>query len=141
MNLIEDITLNGEPNTQYMRFGPHKNFSVKACYYAMNYGGVTVLGNTDIWNSLAPKKRNFFAWLALHNRINTRQRLSRKGIISESTSPFGCQCDENLTHLLFFLSSLYYDLAKISHSCLKWTGFSFCAGHYHRPKGSSTNLP
>jgi hypothetical protein len=32
----------------YMRFVPPKNFSVKACYYLMNYGGVTVLGNTDI---------------------------------------------------------------------------------------------
>jgi hypothetical protein len=67
----------------------------------MDYGGFTVLGNTDIWNSLAPKKCKIFAWLALHNRINTRERLSRKGIISESMCPFGCQCDENLTHLLF----------------------------------------
>jgi hypothetical protein len=51
MNLIGDITLNGEPDSRSMRFGPHKKFSVKACYYAMNFGGVSVLGNTDIWNS------------------------------------------------------------------------------------------
>jgi hypothetical protein len=38
-----------------MRFGPPKNFLVKACYYIMNYGGVTVLVNTDIWNLPAPK--------------------------------------------------------------------------------------
>jgi hypothetical protein len=101
MNIIDDITLNEEPDTRYMRFGPHKIFSVKACYYAMNYGGVTILGNTDICNSLAPKKCKIFAWLALHNRINTRERLSRKGIISQSMCPFGCQCVESLTHLLF----------------------------------------
>jgi hypothetical protein len=70
-----------------MRFRPHKNFSGKACYYALNIGGFTVLGNTDIWNSLAPKNA-FFAWLTLHNRINTRERLSRKRIISDSTCPF-----------------------------------------------------
>jgi hypothetical protein len=87
--------------TGSMRFGPYKKFSVKACYYAMNFGGVTVLGNTDIWNSLTPKKCKIFASLALHNRINTRERLNRKGIISDSTCPFGCQTDENLTHLLF----------------------------------------
>jgi hypothetical protein len=95
MNLIDDITLNGESDTRYMRFGPYKNFSVKACYYAMNYGGVMVLRNRDVWNSLA------LGWLTLHNRINTRERLSMKGIILESLCPFGCQCDENLTHLLF----------------------------------------
>jgi hypothetical protein len=101
MNLIRDITLNEESDTRYMRFRPHKTFSVKACYYAINFGGATVLGNSDIWNSLAQKNVIFFAWLALHNRINTKKRLTRKRIISESTCPFGCQCDENLTHLLF----------------------------------------
>jgi hypothetical protein len=81
MNIIDDVTLNEEPGTRYMRFGPHKNFSVKAYYYAMNYGGVTILGNTYIWNSLAQKNANF-CLACLHNRINTRERLSRKGIIS-----------------------------------------------------------
>jgi hypothetical protein len=64
-----------------MRFGPHKHFTVKACYYAMNYERVTVLDNTDICNSLVSKKCKIFAWLALHNRINTRERLSGKCII------------------------------------------------------------
>jgi hypothetical protein len=54
-NLIGGITLNEGPGIRSMRFGPHKNFSVKAWYFAMNYGGVTVLGNTKIWNSLAQK--------------------------------------------------------------------------------------
>jgi hypothetical protein len=59
MNLIGDITLNRESDTRSMKFEPHKNFSVKACYYAMKFGGVSVLGNTDIWNILAPKNANF----------------------------------------------------------------------------------
>jgi hypothetical protein len=75
LNLIGGITLNEEPDIISMRFEPHKHFYVKACYYAMNYVGVTVLGNTDICNSLTPKKCKIFAWLALHNRINTRERL------------------------------------------------------------------
>jgi hypothetical protein len=56
-----------------MRFGPHKKILVKACYYVMNFRGATVLGNTDIWNSLTPKKCKMFAWLALHDRLNTRE--------------------------------------------------------------------
>jgi hypothetical protein len=113
MNLIGDITLNGEPDSRSMRFGPHKKFSVKACYYAMNFGGVSVLGNTDIWNSWAPNNCKFFTWLALHNRINTRERLYRKRIISYSTCPFGCQSDETLTHLLF----------SFPHSYMIWQKF------------------
>jgi hypothetical protein len=97
-NLVGGITLNDEPDIRSMRFGAHKNFSVKACYYTMNYGGVTVLGNTEIWNSLAPKKYKIFAWLTLHNRVNTRET---KGIIANPTCPFGWQTEENLIHLLF----------------------------------------
>jgi hypothetical protein len=113
INIIGDITLSEEPDTRFMRFGPHKTFLVKACYYAMNYGGVTVLGNSEIWNSLALKKCKNFTWLALHNRINTKERLCRKGIISESTCPFGCQYDENLAHLLF----------SCTHSNMIWQKF------------------
>jgi hypothetical protein len=101
MNLINDITLNEEADVRTMRFCPHKKKSVKACYYAMNFRGVTVLGNTDIWNSLASKKCNFFAWLTLHDRLNTRERLARTGINSESVCPFGCNFDENLSSTFF----------------------------------------
>jgi hypothetical protein len=69
MNSISNITLNEEEDVRIMRFEPYKNFSVKACYYAMNFGGVTVPGNSDIWKSLAPKKCMIFAWLAFHNRL------------------------------------------------------------------------
>jgi hypothetical protein len=101
MSSISNITLNEEEDVSSMRFGPYKNFSVKACYYAMNFGGVTILGNTDIWKSLAPNICKIFAWFTLHNRLNTRERLARRGVILVPFCPFGCQCDENLSHLLF----------------------------------------
>jgi hypothetical protein len=101
LNLINDVILNGEADERTMGFDPHKKNSVKACYYAMNFGGVTVLGNMDIWNSLAPKKCKIFAWLAFHDRLNTRERLAKRGIVSESLCPFSCNCNENLSHLLF----------------------------------------
>jgi hypothetical protein len=33
-------------------------------------------GNMEIWNSLAPKKYKISTWLALHNRLTTRDRLA-----------------------------------------------------------------
>jgi hypothetical protein len=101
MDSISKITLNKEEDVHTMCFGPYKNFSVKACHYAMNFGGVTIPGNTDIWKSLAPKKCKIFTWLALYDRLNTRERLARRGVLAEPTCPFGCQCDESLSHLLF----------------------------------------
>jgi hypothetical protein len=100
MDSISNITLNEEEDVRTMRFGRYKNFSVKACYYAMNFGGVTILGNNDIWKSLALKKCKIFAWLALHGRLNTRERLARR-VLAEPSCPFGYHCDESLSHLLF----------------------------------------
>jgi hypothetical protein len=113
MDSISNITLNEEEDVCTMRFGPYKKFSVKACYYAMNFGGVTVPGNTDIWKSLAPKKCKVFAWLVLHGRLNTRERLARRGVFAESSCPFGCQCDESLSHRLFL--SPHANIIVISH--------------------------
>jgi hypothetical protein len=64
MNLINDITLNEEDDSRTMRFQPYKTFSIRACYYAMNYGGVTVLGNLDIWSSLLLKSVRFLLGLS-----------------------------------------------------------------------------
>jgi hypothetical protein len=34
---LDGVVLNEEPDTRQMRFGPGKEFSVKNCYYAMNF--------------------------------------------------------------------------------------------------------
>jgi hypothetical protein len=51
------------------------------------------------WNSFALKKCKIFAWLTLHNRLNMKERLLRRGVVTGSTCPFGCQADED--HMFF----------------------------------------
>jgi hypothetical protein len=77
---LEQVSFSNDPDRRIMRFGPDKNFSVKSCYYALNFGGTLCAGNQEIWNSFAPKKCKIFAWLALHNRLNTKERLAKRGI-------------------------------------------------------------
>jgi hypothetical protein len=101
LNRLEQISLREEPDERYMRFGPDKKFLVKGCYHALNFGGTTIPGHKEVWDSWAPKKCKIFAWLALHNRLNTRARLARRGIIEDTNCPFDCQTEEILTHLLF----------------------------------------
>jgi hypothetical protein len=98
---LDGVVLNEEPDTRQMRFSPGKEFSVKNCYSAMNFGGTTCLGNSEVWNSVAPKKSKIFTWLALHNRLNARERLARQGVISNANCPFGCQTEEVINHMLF----------------------------------------
>jgi hypothetical protein len=38
---LGEVTLNDEPDERFMRFGPDKKFSMKSCYYALNFGGIT----------------------------------------------------------------------------------------------------
>jgi hypothetical protein len=59
-------------------FLTRKNFSVKNCYYALNFGGVSCAGNQEIWNS-ALKKCKIISWLAFHNQFSTKERPVRRG--------------------------------------------------------------
>jgi hypothetical protein len=54
---LDSISLNEDVRT--MRFGPDKNFSVKNCYYALNFGGILCAENQEIWSSLAPKTAKY----------------------------------------------------------------------------------
>jgi hypothetical protein len=62
----------------------------------LRYYGIRIFGTLSLL-----KKCKIFAWLALHDKLNTRERLSRRGIVPELICPFGCTTDENLSHLLF----------------------------------------
>jgi hypothetical protein len=100
LDRLDQVSLTGEPDRRFMRFGPNKNFSVKSCYYALNFVGISCVGNQKIWSSFAPQKCKIFSWLALHNRLSAKERLAKRGIISEARCLFGCQ-SEGLTHLRF----------------------------------------
>jgi hypothetical protein len=92
LDCLGNIELTGAQDERSLRFGPSKKFPLK---------GVLCQGNSKIWIFWAPKKCKIFAWLALHNRLGTRERLARRGIISNDNFPFGCHSQEGLSHMLF----------------------------------------
>jgi hypothetical protein len=59
---LGNVSLSDQEDQRFMRWGDQRKFSVKACYQAMNFGRTICQGNSEIWNSLAPKKCNFFAY-------------------------------------------------------------------------------
>jgi hypothetical protein len=106
MNLIGDITLNEEFDTRYMRFRPHMTFSVKACYYAINFGGATVLGNSDIWNSLASKNVIFLLGLPFIIGLILRKGLLGKELFLSLLAPLGVSVMKTLFIYYFYVLTL-----------------------------------
>jgi hypothetical protein len=51
--------------------------------------------------TFAPKKCKIFVLLAIHNRLSTNETLARKGIRPNSTCPFECQTNEDISHIMF----------------------------------------
>jgi hypothetical protein len=89
------------------------NIRAPVYYYFFEKRGVTRSGNTEMWNSLAPKNVR-----SLLN--NTRERLAKRGVTVDAICPFDWQTDEILTHLLFSCPHL----AQISCTCSKWAGLT-----------------
>jgi hypothetical protein len=46
-----------------------------------------------------------------------KERLARRGIISESRCPFGCQVEEELTHMFFLCPHTSFGGISISKIC------------------------
>lgn len=90
----------------YWGLTPTGNFTVKSMYTALE-NSLPQTTNYSIkfywiWKlSIHPKIKTFI-WLLYHNRLPTRQFLTRLKIITESTCPYCQEADETLNHL--FLS-------------------------------------
>ena len=56
---------------------------------------------TTVWKAWAPPKCKFFAWLIIHNRVWTADRLQRRGWSNCNLCPLCKQVQETAAHLLF----------------------------------------
>lgn len=58
-------------------------------------------GKKIICNSKASPKSTFVTWLALHNRLATKDRMLKWNMISDGICSLCQGCDEDLPHLVF----------------------------------------
>ncbi|KAJ3671646.1 hypothetical protein LUZ60_007725 [Juncus effusus] len=66
--------------TTVWRWTPSGNFSSKSAYTFLRNPGLHCRWQKSLWKTKAPLKVRFFFWLALHNRVNTVDKLRRKGV-------------------------------------------------------------
>jgi hypothetical protein len=75
------------------------SYSSKGAYRALFHGTVGLPAAPLVWNSFAPLKFKFHAWLALRRRCWTADRRLRRGLPSHTLCKLCDASDETLDHL------------------------------------------
>jgi len=87
-------------------WGTEKCYTVKAMQQQMSRGDSCDSIVCKAWMNLAPPKVEFFMWLALLGKLNTKEVLWRKGILQEDqlNCPFCSAQMETMDHILMACS-------------------------------------
>ncbi|KAL2944091.1 LINE-1 retrotransposable element ORF2 protein [Bienertia sinuspersici] len=78
----------------------HK-FSVKKVYMALSEENSKVFWHRNVWGRLAIPKHKFCAWLAVQERLKTKDRLEKIGVVSDTGCVLCQEASETWSHLFF----------------------------------------
>ncbi|KAK1601494.1 hypothetical protein QYE76_017086 [Lolium multiflorum] len=120
MRLLATVQLSDAPDSRSLVrcFKKGGDLAVGDLYSLLLTGGIAAPYASFVWDSFAPSKAKFFAWLLLHARIQSRAALLRKHILTAEEA--GCDiCGEPLEtadHIMFGCS-----FARSFWSAVGWT--------------------
>lgn len=100
LQLCGDIELNNEQDRCFWKLTKSGVFSVGSLYKFIKDRQVQI-AYKDLWKLRIPLKIKVFSWLAVKNRILTRDNLTHRGW-SGSTGCEFCGSMETIDHLFFF---------------------------------------
>jgi hypothetical protein len=95
-DLARAVRLSTVPDKFVWKWSPNSMYSSSSAYAALFLGRVDILGARQIWKIQMPGKCKFFAWLVLHGRCWTSDRLHRHGLKDSDTCVFCAQEVETL---------------------------------------------
>ncbi|XP_021848031.1 uncharacterized protein [Spinacia oleracea] len=93
-----DILLQAGGGSQFVVAG---KFRIHKAYKYLHHSGVQVPWKRLVCNSRASPKSTFVMWLAIQNRLATKDRLIKWNILVVSTCGLCNQQDEDISHLFF----------------------------------------
>ncbi|KAL2894924.1 hypothetical protein RDABS01_010833 [Bienertia sinuspersici] len=76
-------------------------FSVKKVYLALKEENPKMFWHRNVWGRLSMPKHQFCAWLAIQERLNTKERLERMGVIKDTDCVLCQGAKETWNHLFF----------------------------------------
>ena len=94
------MQLNNEEDAILWKFDSKGVYSVKSMYDVINFRGIIPTHVHAVWKIKVPPRVHFFLWLVSHNKILTRDNLSKRQVIEDQSCLF-CSCPEFVSHLLF----------------------------------------
>jgi hypothetical protein len=101
VDLLEEVQLlSGVPDKHQWRFSASRQYSSKSAYETLFIGAVHFEPWELIWKSWAPKKCQFFIWLAIHKRSWTVDKLARRGLPHPTCCVLYDQVEEDIQHIL-----------------------------------------
>jgi len=87
LDILSPFSILDQADSATWRLTPNGSFSVNSLYKLLNGTQLTYLRSKRIWKTKAQHKIKFFSWLAIHNKILSRENLLKRNI---AVSDPGC---------------------------------------------------
>jgi hypothetical protein len=102
--LLDSVSIRDEPDSRSLHrcAGPQNSLRAAELYRLCHFGGEQSAHASFLWDGWAPSRVKFFAWLLVKSRIQTRDNLLRKTIVSvaEAGCPMCTASMETASHLI-----------------------------------------
>lgn len=119
----------------------NKEYTVKSAWNAIRRVGTVATWHKVVWHRDAIPRCSFIMWLVCRNRIRTRDRLKRWGVIDDSTCVLCGNGEETRDHLFFncsfsgYVWSCVLKRNQLGYRCNSWQEELNMAEQYY--KGSA----
>ena len=100
VQLASTISFTDEEDSLIWQFNSHGVYSSQSLYKVINFRGISPVFVPAVWALKVPPRVHFFLWLLSKNKVLTRDNLSIRKKIQDSTCLF-CSEVETVNHLFF----------------------------------------
>jgi hypothetical protein len=88
-----------EADTFRWKWTANGSYTSKSAYLTLFHGTTALAGAANVWNSFAPLKHKFHAWLALRRRCWTADHRRRRGLPTHIMCPLCGSHEETIDHI------------------------------------------
>lgn len=115
---LNSVVLNNEKDRIHWRWTASGQYKASSAYEIQFYGATIMIPAKKLWKAKTEPRCRFFAWLAMHDRVQTANNLMKKNYPCNPTCPL-CFCiPETTDHLLTgcnFTEAAWGDLSTMLH--------------------------
>jgi hypothetical protein len=136
VQIAQTLSQNDKQDTLIWMIEANGLFSVKSMYVIINFRGVTPVNIHSVWKIKVPPKIHFFLWLIAHNKLLTRDNLSKRQHVDDLTCLF-CNEEETCNHLFYdcvVVSAAWAEVKRITKISTDFHYFSDVADLWNYDK-------